>query len=285
MQAKLVIARAELGKAAANLYRSARRGVQYGDVFSSSPDSLVSEHAYLARVSDKRRQVVARVRILRDDLNVQRRELETRAAKADSVAAQARAVRDQMAQLRAEIEPARVEAAQQQLLETQQVNQIQAHKAQYEGELAALKAVSDSIGGQLRGRGGIGGGAPCEARPVPGPISSGFGPRYHPILHYTRLHTGVDMHAGAGTPIKACRAGTVVIAGPQGGYGNCVVIDHGGGMATLYAHQSRIAVSEGDHVSAGQVIGYVGSTGMSTGPHLHFEVRLNGNPVDPAPYL
>jgi murein DD-endopeptidase MepM/ murein hydrolase activator NlpD len=93
------------------------------------------------------------------------------------------------------------------------------------------------------------------------------------------------MRAGSGTPIHACRSGEVVIAGSQGGYGNAVVVNHGGGMATLYAHQSQIAASVGQQVAAGDVIGYVGSTGMSTGPHLHFEVRLSGNPVDPAPYL
>ena len=121
--------------------------------------------------------------------------------------------------------------------------------------------------------------------PVPGAITSGFGERYHPILHYTRMHTGADMHAGSGTPIHACRAGVVVIAGSQGGYGNAVVIDHGGGMGTVYAHQSSLAVDEGQQVDAGDVIGYVGSTGLATGPHLHFEVRLSGNPVDPASYL
>ena len=109
--------------------------------------------------------------------------------------------------------------------------------------------------------------------------------RYHPVLHYNRMHTGADMRASSGTPILACRAGTVVIAGWQGGYGNTVVIDHGDGMATLYAHQSRLGVSEGQVVHSGDVIGYVGSTGMSTGAHLHFEVRLSGNHVDPAPYL
>jgi murein DD-endopeptidase MepM/ murein hydrolase activator NlpD len=120
---------------------------------------------------------------------------------------------------------------------------------------------------------------------VPGAIGSGFGMRYHPVLHYSRMHTGADMRAGHGEPIHACRAGTVVASGWQGGYGNAVVIDHGGGMATLYGHQSSTAVNVGQHVDAGQVIGYVGSTGMSTGPHLHFEVRLGGNPVDPAGYL
>ena len=93
------------------------------------------------------------------------------------------------------------------------------------------------------------------------------------------------MSGSSGTSIHACRVGKIVIAGSQGGYGNTVVIDHGGGMATLYGHQSRIAVSEGQQVNAGDVIGYVGSTGMSTGPHLHFEVRISGNPVNPASYL
>jgi murein DD-endopeptidase MepM/ murein hydrolase activator NlpD len=83
----------------------------------------------------------------------------------------------------------------------------------------------------------------------------------------------------------AARSGEVVFAGWRGGYGNCTIIDHGGGLATLYAHQSEIGVSEGDEVGRGEVIGAAGSTGYATGPHLHFEVRLNGTPVDPLPYL
>jgi murein DD-endopeptidase MepM/ murein hydrolase activator NlpD len=186
----------------------------------------------------------------------------------------------------AEIEPARAEAASQEAAENAALQGIQSNKTQYEAELASLQAASDSIAARLRSIGsGPGQPGDCQARPVPGGISSPFGPRYHPILHYTRVHSGADMSAGSGTPIHACRSGVVVIAGSQGGYGNAVVIDHGGGMATLYAHQSSIATSVGAHVAAGQVIGYVGSTGMSTGPHLHFEVRLSGNPVDPAPYL
>jgi murein DD-endopeptidase MepM/ murein hydrolase activator NlpD len=131
---------------------------------------------------------------------------------------------------------------------------------------------------------GVGNG-PCDARPVPGGISSGFGPRIHPVYGNARQHNGLDMAGSAGDPITACRAGTVVIAGAQGGYGNAVVIDHGGGMATLYAHQSRLAVQVGQQVDAGAVIGFVGSTGLSTGPHLHFEVRMLGTPIDAALYL
>lgn len=122
-------------------------------------------------------------------------------------------------------------------------------------------------------------------RPVPGAVSSSFGPRVHPILGYTRLHTGVDMNGRSGDEIYAAGAGEVILAGWYGGYGNTVIIDHGGGMATLYAHQSDVAVSRGETVGIGQVVGYIGSTGLSTGPHLHFEVRLDGNAVDPVPYF
>jgi len=99
------------------------------------------------------------------------------------------------------------------------------------------------------------------------------------------MHNGVDFRGSTGTPIQAAGPGTVVYAGPRGGYGNTVVIDHGGSLATLYAHQSAIYVSVGTTVAAGQVIGAVGSTGFSTGPHLHFEVRLGGTPVNPLGYL
>ena len=121
--------------------------------------------------------------------------------------------------------------------------------------------------------------------PTNGPITSPFGWRTHPIFGTRRMHNGMDIAGPSGSPIVAATAGVVVSAGPMGGYGNAVVIDHGGGMATFYAHQASVAVSAGQQVSRGQLIGYVGSTGFSTGPHLHFEVRINGTPVDPAGYL
>jgi len=123
-------------------------------------------------------------------------------------------------------------------------------------------------------------------KPAPGPIVSGFGMRFHPVLHYSRMHTGVDIGAGYGTPIKAAGDGKVIRAGSFGGYGNCVIIDHGGSpnRSTLYGHMSRILCVEGEVVKAGTVIGEVGATGLATGPHLHFEVRINGTPVDPLSY-
>jgi murein DD-endopeptidase MepM/ murein hydrolase activator NlpD len=286
VQAELDEAQAKLDASAAQLYRSARRGVTYDNVFVSRPRELITQSKYLDHVAEDRTELLERVRDLRDEVEEQRQHLEAQQAKADAAEAEAQAVRDQIAALRAEVEPARAQLAAQVQAEEAALADIQSRKAQFQAELAAMQAASDSIAARLRsGTGYPGQAGGCQARPVPGGISSGFGMRYHPVLGYNRMHTGVDMRASSGDPIHACRAGVVVIAGSQGGYGNTVVIDHGGGMATLYAHQSRIAVSVGQIVNAGDVIGYVGSTGMSTGPHLHFEVRLSGNPVDPVPYL
>lgn len=121
--------------------------------------------------------------------------------------------------------------------------------------------------------------------PVPGGVTSAYGYRIHPIFHVRKMHTGVDLHAPMGQPIKAANGGTVIFAGWRGGYGKCTIISHGGGLSTLYAHQSEILVSAGRQVKRGEVIGKVGSTGYSTGPHLHFEVRVDGSPVNPMGYL
>jgi murein DD-endopeptidase MepM/ murein hydrolase activator NlpD len=117
--------------------------------------------------------------------------------------------------------------------------------------------------------------------PVGGRVTSGFGERFHPILGYERFHAGVDLRAAAGTPIVAAADGRVVSAGWRGGYGRAVAIAHSGGVESRYGHMSRIAAYPGELVHRGQVIGYVGSTGLSTGPHLHFEVTRNGRPVNP----
>ena len=119
-------------------------------------------------------------------------------------------------------------------------------------------------------------------RPVPGMVSSNFGMRRHPILGYSRMHKGMDFRAGYGTPILAATDGRVVAAGWAGGYGKQVRIAHAGGLVTSYSHMSRISARPGTTVRQGQVIGYVGSTGLSTGPHLHYELYRNGRPINPA---
>jgi murein DD-endopeptidase MepM/ murein hydrolase activator NlpD len=168
--------------------------------------------------------------------------------------------------------------------------QVQREQAESQSRLAVLQAESSSIAGVLRQRQA---GQP-QARaargtlgyPLANPVvTSSFGWRSHPIFGDARLHAGIDLRGSVGTPVLAAGDGIVVYAAFQPGYGNVVVIDHGRAVATLYAHQSRMGVRVGQTVKRGQVIGSVGATGYATGPHLHFEVRLAGAPVDPVPWL
>ena len=121
--------------------------------------------------------------------------------------------------------------------------------------------------------------------PITGPITSEFGWRSHPIFGGQRFHSGIDIGGDYGLPIHAAQGGVVSHAGWIGGYGNTVMIDHGGGIVTLYGHNDSLAVDVGQYVNQGDVIAYCGSTGNSTGPHCHFEVRLDGEPVSPFNYL
>lgn len=121
--------------------------------------------------------------------------------------------------------------------------------------------------------------------PAVGPVVSGFGPRIHPIFGTRRNHNGIDIDGDTGDPVRAVLIGEVVIAGWRNGFGNTVVLNHFDGYTTLYAHLSKISVSVGQEVDHGERIGSVGSTGWSTGPHLHFEIRINGRAVDPMPYM
>jgi murein DD-endopeptidase MepM/ murein hydrolase activator NlpD len=175
------------------------------------------------------------------------------------------------------------------------LSDVRASASDYAAEAAALQAQSANLAAQIRSAqaaqasqsssSGVayssGDGTPSASGfiwPVGGPVVSPFGWRWG------RMHEGIDIGAGYGTPIAAAASGTVIYAGWMGGYGNLIIIDHGGGIATAYAHQSSFAVG-GGAVSQGQTIGYIGCTGHCYGPHLHFEVRVNGSAVDPLGYL
>ena len=195
-------------------------------------------------------------------------------------AQQQAALRDELVTNRQALAGAR-SSKQQDLAATKQ------QEKEWVGEASSLSSVSAQLASQIAGAQSSaasgGSSAPPSSSgliwPCGGPITSPFG------MRWGSLHPGIDIGASSGTPIKAAASGVVLTAGYNGGYGNLVVLDNGNGIATAYAHQSQIAVSVGQTVSQGQVIGYVGSTGFSTGPHLHFEVRVNGSPVDPMGYL
>jgi len=186
---------------------------------------------------------------------------------------------------------------QRQVSQKGELEEFRAEKQVYLGELQAqlrklrreydeLERESRRIEAQIRAyqarnRGKVSPWKGSLLMPTQGRITSGFGSRFHPILKQRRMHNGVDIAAPTGTPIKAAAPGVVIFAGRRGGYGNCVMIDHGGGLSTLYGHCSRLFVSNGQRVARGDKIAAVGSTGLSTGPHLHFETRIDGRPVNP----
>ena len=170
-------------------------------------------------------------------------------------------------------------------------NELMASSASITAMLQQRAAERAAAAAAAASQGGGGGGATWVqgtgqlAAPVVAPITSNFGWRIHPIYGTRRLHAGTDFGVDEGTPVHAADGGVVVEAGWISGYGYTVIIDHGNGMSTLYAHNSDVAVSPGQTVSKGQVVSYSGNTGGSTGPHLHFEVRINGEPTDPMGYL
>lgn len=255
--------------------------------------SMTLSLEYIGRAADQSEASVARLEALQKQEERQQALIEQQELAVEQEL-QVLALREErLAELRDQIaaDTAAVEA--ELVVQRNLLDEVQHEIEHFEGELEALAGEQDRLEQLIKDRQAQAAAAPAPpatsdsgfVRPVPGAITSGFGPRRHPILGTTRLHTGVDMTASSGTKIKAADGGTVILAGYYGGYGNTVIIDHGGGVATLYAHQSKLGVDDGETVDAGEVIGYVGSTGLSTGPHLHFEVRVNGNPVDPANYL
>ncbi len=198
--------------------------------------------------------------------------------------AEQRAVRDRLLSSRNQLATVRS-------LKRDALGAVQEDRASFIHEVDGLQQQSAALGARIQSAQSAAAswpsppastGAPSSSGfiwPVSGPVTSGFGWRWG------RMHEGVDIAVPSGTPVVASASGTVIVAGWVGGYGNLVVIDHGGGIATAYGHNTSVAVGVGQSVGQGQVIAISGSTGHSTGPHVHFEVRLNGAPVDPLGYL
>jgi murein DD-endopeptidase MepM/ murein hydrolase activator NlpD len=246
--------------------------------------------AYLDVVADTQQGVIDDHRARQQDLDV----LEDRAAAAKDSVAERRA---QIAARRAELQTARdaqaaarAQVASEAAYEQGLLAKVESQRAAYLAQVNQLERESGQIAFDLSRR-QSGQTAPPARKgvlswPVANPVvTSEFGYRTHPIYGNRRLHAGIDLAANTGTPVMAAAAGTVVTAGWMSGYGYTVVIDHGDALATLYAHNSALSVSPGQHVNRGQRIASAGSTGNSTGPHVHFEVRVKGEPVNPRNYL
>lgn len=281
-----------LNRRAANLYKSGRLGYVEVLIKTRRLDELVNRLELLSLLARQDGSLLGQIKASQARVGREKVDLERRQAQVAVTERQQRGETDRLEALVATRAGAVQRLDEAKSRKRSVVEQAEHDKASWERQEDALLAESASIAAKLRAtpavqadsgtarvsRGGF-------VRPVPGRITSPFGYRVHPIFHVRRLHTGLDMSAGMGTPIHASAAGTVVFAGWRGGYGRVVMIAHGGGVSTLYAHQSAILVSVGRVVERGQVIGRVGSTGYSTGAHLHFEVRVSGSPVDPMGYL
>jgi murein DD-endopeptidase MepM/ murein hydrolase activator NlpD len=256
---------------------------------AANANDLFSAQRYVAGTIKTNRRELDRFIALKEEADQLRHQVDARAEEIRVTRDEQAAERDRLKGLKDQALANRAAAKSEEDRQQDLLKQIQDRKADFQSELNALQVESGAVGDFLRQVQAGQKLAPRRKRmfkaPVGAPMSSGFGTRVHPILGEVRMHTGIDYAAGTGAPIKAAGSGIVVWAGPRGGYGNAVIIDHRNGLATLYAHQSRVNATVGQKVSTGQVVGFVGQTGMSTGPHLHFEVRELGTPVDPLGYL
>ena len=236
---------------------------------------FINRRHQLKRVTRADRQALLQLKAQLDQLNRQKIHIEQ--------------IKNEIALIRQQLLVQQAEFTQQARVQQKLVKRLQTDRRALEAAQIRLKRDSTGIALLIQQRGASNfpadWGAAQMSIPNDGSISSSFGWRQHPIWGYRAFHAGIDFAADYGSLISAAHAGVVIFAGWYGGYGNTVIIDRGNGVTTLYAHASELYVREGQTVGRGQAIATVGSTGLSTGPHLHFEVRENGEPVDPINYL
>ena len=264
---------------------------------------IMGSHSF----SDFANRVELLKRIIRSDFNlineieaqkqaieIKKAQLEAQKKELDQLEAQAQQKKNEIAAHQAERQAVLQKAQNDKAAAVQMEQDLQSASAEIQARIqareqalqAAAAAAAQSSGGSSGDAGGnVVVGSGVFSWPVSGPITSPFGYRVHPIFGTTIFHSGIDIGVPEGTVVHAADAGTVISSGWLGGYGYAVIIDHGNGLQTVYGHNSSLLVSEGQSVSKGQPIAYSGQTGYATGPHVHFEVRVNGSPVDPMGYL
>jgi murein DD-endopeptidase MepM/ murein hydrolase activator NlpD len=252
--------------------------ISYLDILFQSKNlsDFITRLEYFNKLVENDQKILADIAKEKELIEQKAQELQTRrdqAAKLKNQAAEAKAALDSKNQQH------QVALSQNKKAQDAIFDQIEKMEADSNAIAAKIRQLTATSSGKVHGT--------ISTYPLPGynEISDAYGWRIHPITHKKSLHTGTDIPAPTGTPVKAAGTGVVIMAGWYGAYGNAVIIDHGGGYTSLYGHNSKLAVSVGDNVTAGQIIAYVGSTGWSTGPHLHFEVRVNGEPTDPLQFF
>jgi murein DD-endopeptidase MepM/ murein hydrolase activator NlpD len=273
LRARLAQSRVVLGRRLVEIYQADRPDIITVVLNSRGFADLLERSEFMRRINEQDATIITAVRVARDRTKKAADRLATLEERQQRITSEVESQRNEVTGIKLSL--ARVRAAR-----AASLRSVRGQLHESREELDAMEREQAEITGALRGAPGpIRRGSGNFIWPVNGTFTSPFG------MRWGRLHAGIDIAAPTGTPIRAADSGTVQLAGFQGGYGNYTCIGHGGGIATCYAHQSSIGVSTGQSVSQGQVIGAVGSTGNSTGPHLHFEVRINGSPVDPMGYL
>jgi len=285
LRARLAEARQALAQRLVELYKADKPDVVTVILEADGFADLLTRTEFMQRVSQQDARILDRVRTAKAEAEATEARLENLEARQQKVAAAILERRNEVAAVREQLVERRDGYQQVRAQRTSVLTRVRASRKEMEDHLDALQAESAKIAARLRGpastlpAGPVRPGSGQFIWPVNGPLTSPFGPRWG------RLHAGMDIASPNGTPIRAAAAGKVVLAAWTGGYGNYTCIQHGGAISTCYAHQSRLGTSAGATVSQGQVMGYVGNTGNSFGNHLHFEVRVNGTPVNPAGYL
>src|SRR3954468_5344216 len=287
LRARLVVARRVLAARLVALYKDDAPDMVTVVLESNGFADLLDRADFLSRISSQDHRIITTVRDLKAQVTTQVHQLTGLERQAALAANSIRVKRDEIAAAKGAIVSRQNDLVGARDQRAGALRQIRSARGALEGDLHALQAkqaqaLAAQAGVPIGAAGPIRKGSGNFIWPVNGPISSGFG------MRWGRLHAGVDIVAGTGTPIRAAASGVVAFTQPEassGGYGNYTCVNHGGGISTCYAHQVRFGTTAGAHVSQGQVIGYVGNTGHSFGSHLHFEVRINGAPVDPMGYL